>query len=185
LLKQDRLDIDWHAFNKQLDNRDNVEVSRGALLENVYDKEGYEQIPDELQAILNQLNAQKIMYESDTFVPLLPNGFLERNRISTTNVLIKILEHPPGTNTWPHMDTYNSAKRKFGLAKDARIKRLWIPCMDYEFGHVLCVERQVVIDYKAGDVFEFPQNIMHSAFNIGIKTRRVMTVTGEEVAEAA
>ena len=185
MLKQDRLDINWVAFNKQLDNRDNVQVSRGALLENVYDKEGYEQIPAELQTLLNQLNAQKIMYESDTFVPLLPEGFLTRNSISTTNVLIKILEHPPGTNTWPHMDTYNSAKRKFGLAKDSGVKRLWIPCMDYEFGHILCVEKQVVIDYKAGDVFEFPQNIMHSAFNIGINTRRVMTVTGEEVAEAA
>jgi hypothetical protein len=185
LLKQDTLDIDWVAFNKQLDKRVDVEVSRGALLENVYDKEGYEQIPDQLQAILNQLNAQKIMYESDTFVPLLPKGFLERNNISTKNVLIKILEHPPGTNTWPHMDTYNSAKRKFGLATDAKVKRLWIPCMDYEFGHILCVEKQVVIDYKAGDVFEFPQNIMHSAFNIGINTRIVMTVTGEEVAEAA
>ena len=72
MLKQDRLDIDWEAFNEQLDNRVDVEVSRGALLENVYDKEGYEQIPNELQSILNQLNAQKIMYESHTFVPLLP-----------------------------------------------------------------------------------------------------------------
>ena len=60
MLKQDTLDIDWVAFNKQLDKRVDVEVSRGALLENVYDKEGYEQIPDQLQAILNQLNAQKM-----------------------------------------------------------------------------------------------------------------------------
>ena len=56
--------------------------------------------------------------------------------------------------------------------------------MDYEFGHILCVEKAVVIDYSAGDVFEFPQNKMHSAFNIGRKTRRIMTITGEEVARA-
>ena len=185
MLAQDRLNIDWPAFNQQLDSRYNVEVSRGALLENVYDKEGYEEIPEELQGLLNKLNAQKIMYESDTFVPLLPSGFLSRNGISETNVLIKILEHPPGTNTWPHTDTYNSAKRKFGLEKNARVKRLWIPCMDYKFGHLLCVEDQVIKDYRAGDVFEFPQNIMHSAVNIGLETRRVMTITGEEVAKAA
>ena len=85
MLKQDTLDIDWVAFNKQLDKRVDVEVSRGALLENVYDKEGYEQIPDQLQAILNQLNAQKIMYESDTFERISKTSMVDLNNLDLQN----------------------------------------------------------------------------------------------------
>ena len=54
--------------------------------------------------------------------------------------------------------------------------------MDYKFGHILCIgEDTILANYKAGDVYEFPKAVIHSAANMGIETRRIMTITGAEL----
>ena len=185
--KVDYLNINWQAFNKRLDKLDRCECNAGPLLEHVHDKHNIDalDLSDSLKDLLNKLNSEKKIYTSDSFVDDLPAGFLERNQIDPKATLIKILGLPSGTFTFPHTDAYTNAKRQFGLPKDAKVKRLWIPCMDYKFGHVLCLDKEVVIDYCAGDVFEIPGNIMHSATNIGIENRRIMTITGAVVDKAA
>lgn len=182
--KVDYLDIDWQAFNKRLDNLDRCECNAGPLLEHVHDKRNIDalDLSDSLKDLLNKLNSEKQIYTSDSFVKDLPEGFLERNQIDPKATLIKILGLPCGTFTFPHTDKYINAKRQFGLSEDAKVKRLWIPCTDYEFGHVLCLDKEVVIDYNAGDVFDIPGDIIHSATNIGIKNRRIMTITGAVLA---
>ena len=96
-------------------------------------------------------------------------------------MLIKVLEHPPASFTQPHTDGYGSARRKFGLQENVIIKRLWIACSDYKFGHALFIGNEhVITNYRAGDVFDItPWNhTIHSGVNAGVEPRRIITITG-------
>lgn len=171
------LDIDWKALNKRLDNLDGVESRPGPLPSLGHDQRelGF------TDKNYNTENCRHKEYTSDMFHALLPKGFLSEHDL-TNDIVIKILEHQPGTFTSPHYDYYGIAKRFHKADNDSRYKRLWIPCMDYKFGHILCIgEDTILANYKAGDVYEFPKAVIHSAANMGIETRRIMTITGAEL----
>lgn len=60
----------------------------------------------------------------------------------------------------------------------ANCKRYWVPLQDYEPGHVFIYEKQLVKDYRAGDVYEYIQSSdFHGAANIGHTVRVVLQVT--------
>ena len=174
MLKPHRsLDIDWQWFNDRLDRQDGCEripAPHLALKQQIADGEKY----------YNLNNCAHYVYSSDSFRDWLPDDFLNSEGYSG-EVLIKVLEHPPASFTEPHTDGYGSVKRKFGLPKDAQIKRLWIPCDDYQFGHALFIgNTHVITNYSAGDVFNITpwHNTIHSGVNAGVNMRRTMTITG-------
>mgnify|MGYP003644617455 FL=1 len=171
------LDIDWKALNLRINNLDNIECNPGPLPSLKQDQEelGF------TDKNYNVDNCRHNEYTSDTLADLLPENFLSQHGM-TSNMIIKILEHRPGTFTSPHYDYYGIAKRVYNADDETEYKRLWIPCMDYKFGHVLCIgDDTIIANYKAGDVYEFPKAIIHSASNMGIHTRRVMTITGGQL----
>jgi hypothetical protein len=56
--------------------------------------------------------------------------------------------------------------------------RLWIPLQDYEPGHVFIYKDQMIINYKAYDVYEYNNSQdKHGAANIGHTPRVVLQVT--------
>tara|TARA_B100001057_G_scaffold415509_1_gene433050 strand:- start:324 stop:860 length:537 start_codon:yes stop_codon:yes gene_type:complete len=168
-----KLDIDWEWFNDRLDRQDGCERITSphlALKQQIADGEIY----------YNTDNCSHHVYNSDTFRDWLPTNFLISEGY-TGEVLIKVLEHPPASFTEPHTDGYGSVKRKFGLPKETNIKRLWIPCIDYKFGHAFFIGNEhVVINYSAGDVYDITpwHHTLHSGVNAGVEIRRTMTITG-------
>jgi len=170
----DILDIDWKNLNTMLDNMEYSVIFPGDQDKQLnkpmsaVDRAGGNYNPD---------NCRRHEYISDKLYDLLPTSFLKKNNFGK-DVIIKILEHPPGTFTFPHKDTYDYIKTKLSLDKESKIKRLWIPCTDYKFGHALFIGNDVIANYKAGDVFEIEGSILHSGANAGVEKRRIMTITG-------
>lgn len=51
-------------------------------------------------------------------------------------------------------------------------KRYWMSLQDWEPGHIFMYDRQVLVDYKKGDIFMYPDSQeLHCACNIGNNTR--------------
>ena len=52
------------------------------------------------------------------------------------------------------------------------VKRYWMALQDWEHGHIFMYEDQVLVNYKKGDVFSYPNaQAIHCACNIGNTTR--------------
>tara|TARA_B110000503_G_scaffold24454_1_gene38573 strand:+ start:216 stop:707 length:492 start_codon:yes stop_codon:yes gene_type:complete len=61
---------------------------------------------------------------------------------------------------------------------ERRCKRYWIPLQDYQPGHIFIYKKELMIDYKAYDVFSYDQSTdLHGAANIGHTPRLVLQVT--------
>jgi hypothetical protein len=53
-----------------------------------------------------------------------------------------------------------------------KVERYWMALQDWQPGHIFMYDREVLVDYKAGDVFKYPDaQEMHCACNIGNETR--------------
>lgn len=58
------------------------------------------------------------------------------------------------------------------------VNRYWMALQDWELGHIFMYENVTLVDYKKGDVFQYPQsNGIHGACNIGYNTRLVFQFT--------
>ncbi len=52
------------------------------------------------------------------------------------------------------------------------VNRYWMALQDWEPGHIFMYEKQVLVDYKKGDIFVYPDpQALHCAANIGNNTR--------------
>ena len=57
-------------------------------------------------------------------------------------------------------------------------RRYWIPLQDYEPGHIFIYKKQMMFDYKEGDVFSYEKSTdEHGAANIGHTPRVILQVT--------
>lgn len=174
------LDIDWVAFNKRIDAVEGV-VKKPTEYDWPMKQATYDANYKVDAHHYSRNTCIYTEYVSEDLIDYFPATFWPTVGMDG-NVIIKVLEHEPGVLTQPHLDGYHITKEKFGLAEDGPVKRLWIPCMDHKFGHVLCIQGEPLItDYSAGDVYEIPGNILHSAGNLGVETRRIITVTGEAI----
>jgi hypothetical protein len=53
-----------------------------------------------------------------------------------------------------------------------QVDRYWMALQDWKPGHIFMYDRQVLVDYKAGDVFHYPDaQEIHCACNIGNSVR--------------
>ena len=57
-------------------------------------------------------------------------------------------------------------------------KRYWMPLQDYHEGHIFMYNNQVLVDYKKGDLYEYPNaQEIHGACNIGYTPRLTFLFT--------
>lgn len=62
--------------------------------------------------------------------------------------------------------------------REKNCKRYWMPWLDYTEGHVFIYESHLMTQYKAGDVFEFPNAFgVHSACNLSMTPRILYQLT--------
>jgi hypothetical protein len=73
----------------------------------------------------------------------------------------------PGKFTVPHYDLYHSVKSY----NQSEIARFWIPMEDAKFGHVLFVNNTALTEFKAGEIYDWDIEDLHSAANAGFDPR--------------
>jgi len=57
-------------------------------------------------------------------------------------------------------------------------QRFWVALQDWQAGHIMMYENQVITDYKKGDVFVYENaNALHGAANIGYVPRIILQVS--------
>ena len=57
-------------------------------------------------------------------------------------------------------------------------KRYWMPLQDWQQGHIFAYEDEVIVNYRAGDVYEYVNSqALHGAANIGLTPRLVLQFT--------
>lgn len=50
--------------------------------------------------------------------------------------------------------------------KESICKRYWMPLQDYTSGHIFIIGNTMLSKYKAGDLFEYPQDELHGPINL-------------------
>lgn len=61
---------------------------------------------------------------------------------------------------------------------DITINKYWMPWTDYEPGHIFSIGKEIITDYKIGDVYRFDDaGEWHGACNIGFTDRAVLQIT--------
>lgn len=80
------------------------------------------------------------------------------------NIIWWFIKMLPGNIMPMHRDPHVSQKEN--------CTRYWMPMQDYQPGHVFIYDKELVVDYKAGDLLAYPDaNEIHGACNIGYTPR--------------
>lgn len=161
--KVGRLDINWDKLNLYLDS---IEPVGRHLLERIEPDLLVPGVTD----FYNSGNDFHYTYQDDVINSYVPDSFWTEHGAVKENSVIKVLEHPPGTFSIPHIDYYQSIGK-------SRATRFWIPCTDHKFGHAFFVEDVSIVDYRAGDIYHEWEQSVHSGVNAGLEVRRVLTIT--------
>lgn len=114
-------------------------------------------------------------YHEDWMMSLLPDEFFVKNRLKKTKFMIRRAD--PGQFTAPHRDRFTNTLKEHKQLVDKKfdsIVRLWVPIRDRQFGEALFVENQTLAEWKAGDVYTFGLDALHSACNAGLEPRYVL-----------
>lgn len=89
---------------------------------------------------------------------------------------------PPNRVTNAHVDLLRSLFRDYPddhdviLEKDIRRRAVFLT--DWHHGQVFCFGRETVVDWRRGDVIEFPWYMEHSMANASEYRRCIITITG-------
>ena len=165
----DTLEINWKDFNLLLDSlTPDIQCDRK--------RDNPDTILPEVYQYYTLESSTYNVYTQSCIQNKIPSNFVEKHGMDYHTSVIKVLEHYPGTFSYPHYDYYLSLKNK---EKEQKIQRLWIPCTDSKFGHAFFVDIDVIYKYKAGDVFVVPDKKLHSGTNAGLEKRRILTITGK------
>ena len=130
--------------------------------------------------IKSQYSEQSVsyyQYADDMLVNFIPQHIIKDFDIDTNNAEVKVIKYPPGSFTPPHVDRFNSLKKKHSLDSTENIIRLWIALQKPTFGHALFFENDVVHDVPQGTMITWDHEARHSACNAGVDDRYIMTIT--------
>ena len=116
-------------------------------------------------------------YADDVLLKHVPKDVIKKFNIDETNVEVKVIKYPPGSFTPPHIDRFNSLKKKHNLVDSSNIIRLWIALQKPTFGHALFFEDDVIHNVPQGTMITWDHTARHSACNAGIEDRYIMTIT--------
>jgi hypothetical protein len=85
---------------------------------------------------------------------------------------------PPGGVIPLHFDVYIAYKKKYNITDINKIKRIIIFLEDWKSGHILEVNNELVMPWKAGDWICWTGDDLHIAANIGLEMRHTFQITG-------
>lgn len=96
--------------------------------------------------------------------------WIEEFNKETKGMYYNLFKYQPGHLLPMHSDRTTKFEKN--------CKRYWMSWKDYEDGHILIYDNELISPYKAGDVFEFTDPFApHGAANIGLSTRITFQVT--------
>lgn len=84
----------------------------------------------------------------------------------------------PGDILPLHHDTYSAFRRIYNVASGRHIRRYIIFLESWQGGHYFEIDGTAVVDWRAGDVVYWHDDISHVAANIGQQPRYTLQITG-------
>ena len=101
------------------------------------------------------------IYESDTFPFEIKSPIITEDEIIWWGIKMN-----PGNFMPIHRDPHTYDPANF------MVKRFWMALQDWEPGHIFMYEDQVLVNYKKGDIYSYPNpQAIHCACNIGNSPR--------------
>lgn len=97
--------------------------------------------------------------------------------IGLDNVGISLYRMCPGRILPRHSDTYRMYRKVLGI-NHTRIFRIVVFLEDWQSGHILEVDQQLVAGWHAGDWIGWRYDTPHLAANLGTTDRYTMQITG-------
>jgi hypothetical protein len=140
-----------------------------------------EQERENLRKYYDDHNCYSIAWRHDWYKDIIPQSFLDEHELSRPfNAMVR-LQHP-GSFFAPHKDMYNmvvygeDGGQNKEQVKYENIARLWIPMEDGRFGEAFFIEDTALYMWKAGEVYTFPPDALHSSANAGTRDRHTLLV---------
>tara|TARA_E500000318_G_scaffold56357_1_gene52451 strand:+ start:2227 stop:2811 length:585 start_codon:yes stop_codon:yes gene_type:complete len=160
-------------------NRVKSQKNTGTYFVNKYVKDAQER--ENLTKRYDDHNCYSIAWRHDWYKDIIPQTFLDEKGLSKPfNAMVR-LQHP-GSFFAPHKDMYNvvvygeDGEQARDKVKYENIARLWIPMEDGRFGEAFFIEDTALYKWKAGEVYTFPPDALHSSANAGMKDRHTLLV---------
>jgi hypothetical protein len=96
------------------------------------------------------------------------------------NISVCVFQQNPGQMTAPHFDTFGGYRERYNITDSNfhKIKRFVIFLEDGAFGHVFSTGKNILHNWKQGDVVETGSDIYHASANCGVTPRVSLSVTG-------
>ena len=131
-------------------------------------------IPDEDKkgfAYYNDSVTSNTAWAREWYKDVLPEWFKEKYDLSRP-IFAMVRRQDPGRIFAPHFDYFTSIiEASNGQVKFEDIFRMWIPLFDHKFGQSFCVNKEILYNWQAGDVWTFPNDAYHSTANAGLHPR--------------
>lgn len=107
------------------------------------------------------------------------NEIIKTINIDTDKFLYNFMKIPVGSVIPWHCDTYGYFVKKFNVAPEniSNVKRAIIFVDDWSFGQVIQIGKEMLSDWKQGDIFSWNHDAWHGASNFGNQDLIVMQVT--------
>lgn len=93
------------------------------------------------------------------------------------NVAIAFNLFKPGQYLPYHKDTYAKYKEVFNLG-DKKIQRLILMLEDWSPGQIITIEDKSYSGWKAGKCYYWEEETYHTFYNLGLKNRYAIQITG-------
>lgn len=126
-------------------------------------------------------NTGTIEYREEWFKDIVPDAFLQEHMLSKP-INAVVLQVNPGHFTAPHLDRYKSTVYSHDDSIEFNsIVRMWIPVEDGKMGQALFSEKDVLYNFKAGEVYTFGNYDFHSGTNAGLDVRYTLLVYAKKL----
>lgn len=116
------------------------------------------------------------MYDMRYSEPGWINGF--RYHFPWQHFSWSVYRMAPGTVIPNHRDIYSRFKNIYGITDSDSIWRAVVMLEDWQSGHYLEIDGRPIVNWIAGDVFIWQNDVPHLAANMGMTDRFTLQLTG-------
>ncbi len=94
------------------------------------------------------------------------------------NVGWSVYQMPPGSTLPNHSDTYNRYREIHNITDPSTIYRAIVFLEDWQSGHYSEIDGNAVVNWSAGDILLWQNDVPHLAANVGMTDRYTLQLTG-------
>ena len=99
------------------------------------------------------------------------------NQLNMEVITVSSIQQPAGCVVPWHRDTFFKIKKQYPERKDKLVRAL-IMLKDWDMGHFLQADDEVIHHWSAGDAFIWSEEILHLGANVGFRPKFTLQVSG-------